>query len=110
MSSAVFSFFHVHNLKLAQDEHSWSALLPSSPVSLSVYLCVENNLVPRKREELQLCSLLHIPPEELHTMFTGNSGSRDRQTDSHSLTNNMTPGFPNLSRIARREEDTHDRI
>ncbi len=79
-------------------------LFPSSPVSLPVYQCVSHNLVPRKREELQLCSLLHIPPEELHTMFTENSGSRDRLTDSHSLTNNMTPGFPDLSGIARREE------
>lgn len=103
-TSGIVRCFHVHDLELAQDEHSWSALFPSGPVGLPVYPCVSNNLVPRKREELQQCSLLHIPPEELHTMFTENSGSWDRLTDSHSLTNNMTPGFPNLSRIARREE------
>lgn len=67
--------YYVCNLKLAQHEHSWSALFLSSPVGLPAYLCVSNNLVPRKREKLQLCSLLHIPPEELHTMFTENSGS-----------------------------------
>lgn len=43
-------------------------------------------------------------------MFSENSGSWDRLTDSHSLINNKTPGFPNwISELnTKKAGDTHD--
>lgn len=73
-TSSIVCCYHIHNLELVQAEHS-----PSAPLSIqcSQPACLSEEVSPQKGEAAAMCSLLHIPPEELHTVFSEKPGSWD---------------------------------
>lgn len=116
-TSGTVCCFHVRNLKLAQNEHSWSVLFPSIPSlvassrSVCLFICYASRTT-HSPESCRSCSSVpyYIFPLKNSTLCSVKTPAPETDWLALTLTNNMTPGVLKPERNSKKGADSHDGI